>query len=537
MKTTLHLFFFLFSLPAVLFAELTDPGTYSATGQKPGIPAPVGYYVPTYGATVALAAPVGAYVPTTGASAPTPAEPGTFVSVSGASVPTPAAPGSYVPTYGASTAQLAPMGHFVDISGATNATPAPPGYYVSTEGATSALAAPVGTYIPTEGATRALPVSPGYYVDGNPATMQTISPVGHFVVMLGATAPTPAPPGYYVATKGATSARVAPVGTYVPTKGASAPTPAEPGTFVSVSGASVPTPAAPGSYVSTYGASAMLMCPQGTTSYVASAGCRIIDSKVPKNPPRAVGPTFAWQDELAGTFIDENSPITFTVTIQNTSSDLSAETPLTALTLLSSFFAGDDASYFSIEDALPVTLSEGESVALNITYVGPTNRTASSHLYLLTDENASVGRKGEVQSLELQDVDDTDGDGLSDPAEELLGTSTEKPDTDDDGFGDYLETLYAFLDPLVDNSDLRTFAQDQRELLDLYSSADMMYGQVGELILQPQPEGGYRLQWNLESTTNLVSGSWTTISTNQITVNPSGQDRGFFRIQVQQAVD
>ena len=546
MKTTLRLFFLLISLPAVLFAELTDPGTYSATGQKPGTPAPVGYYVPTYGATTALAAPVGSYVPTTGASEPTPTEPGTFVAVYGASVPTPAAPGSYVSTYGASAAQPAPMGHFVATSGAANATPAPPGYYVSTEGATSAAPAPVGTYVPTEGATTALPVTPGYYVDGNPATMQTISPVGHFVATQGATAPTPAPAGYYVSAEGATTALAAPVGTYVPTTGASAPTPAEPGSFVSVNGASVPTPAAPGSYVPTYGASAAQLaprghfvdisgatnatpappgyyvatkgasaarsappgtyvpsegasvaksCPPGTTSYVASVACRIIDPAVSNNPPEIVGPKFAWLNKSPkifsneSLFQNESMQISIPLSIQNESTELGSSSELTALTILSGNFIGDNSSYFSISNALPFTLYEGETRTLNVTYSGPTNQEIRATIYLRTDQYASIGLPGEMQTFDIAGND----------------------------------------------ADIRTFVPNNRERFDLYSSADIMEGQIGTLTLQPANGGSYQLRWNLESTTNLASGEWTSVSTNEITFNPEGQTRGFFRIRVQSA--
>ena len=43
-------------------AEPTDLGTYSATGEKPGTPAPIGSYVPSFGATTATIAPPGPYV-------------------------------------------------------------------------------------------------------------------------------------------------------------------------------------------------------------------------------------------------------------------------------------------------------------------------------------------------------------------------------------------------------------------------------------------------------------------------------------------
>jgi len=381
----------------------------------------------------------------------------------------------------------------VTISGATNATPAPPGYYVATEGASVASPAPVGTYIPTEGATTALPVTPGYYVDGNPATMQTISPVGHFVVMLGATAPTPAPPGYYVSAEGATTALAALVGTYVPTTGASAPTPAEPGTFVSVKGASVPTPAAPGSYVPSEGASVAKNCPPGTTSYVASVACRIIDPTVSNNPPEIVGPKFAWLNKSPkifsneSLFQNESMQISIPLSIQNESTELGSSNELTALTILYGNFIGDNSSYFSISNALPFTLYEGETRSLNVTYSGPTNQEIRATIYLRTDQYASIGLPGEMQTFDIAGND----------------------------------------------ADIRTFVPNNRERFDLYSSEDIMEGQIGTLTLQPTNGGGYQLRWNLESTTNLASGEWTSVSTNEITFTPEGQTRGFFRIRVQ----
>ncbi|MEA2069424.1 MAG: hypothetical protein U9P12_09500, partial [Verrucomicrobiota bacterium] len=98
-------------------AELTDPGTYSSDGYKPGVLAPPGYYVSSQGATAPSPAPIGMYTDSAGQSYATQASPGT-----------------YAPTTGMAQALPAPVGHFVSSFGASAATPAVPGTYVSTTG-------------------------------------------------------------------------------------------------------------------------------------------------------------------------------------------------------------------------------------------------------------------------------------------------------------------------------------------------------------------------------------------------------------------
>ena len=480
-------------------SEPTEPGTYSETGLKPGTPAPVGTYVSGYGAT-----------------SPTPASPGYYVPTVGASYATAASPGHFVAEPAASSQMLSPVGHFVVMGAATNATPAPVGTFVDVKGATTVQQASPGYYVPTVGASFARAAQPGMYVPNS-----------------GASAATPADPGHYVSTAGASKQVEAQPGTFVPTTGASAATLVAPGYFVPVSGATTAWAAQPGTYVPFSGATSGLMCPPGTTSYVASAGCRIIESSVSNNPPHAVGPAFVWQETPPVVFDNEAGPVSFTLSVQNASADLGAESELTALTLLNAFFVGTNHSFFAISDSFPMTLYEGKSVDVHVTYSGPIDQDVRVQFYLLTDQFASVGENGKLQSLAVAGAIDADHDGLSSVDEEVIGTSDSNPDTDGDGFGDYIETLYDFLDPLVDNSDLRTFAQDNRELFALFSSSDILEGQVGELVLQPQPGGGFRLQWTLEATTNLVSGAWEPVSTNEVTVAPGGPGRGFFRIQIQ----
>lgn len=61
------------------------PGTYSATGNQPGVPAPPGYYVATSGATAPTPAPVGSYASGPAATGYSPDPPGTITPIPGMS--------------------------------------------------------------------------------------------------------------------------------------------------------------------------------------------------------------------------------------------------------------------------------------------------------------------------------------------------------------------------------------------------------------------------------------------------------------------
>ena len=287
----LSLFLLAMSTSGGAYAGNCTPGTYSSTGQDtaPGgcIPAPVGTYVSTPGATVATPAAAGYYAPITGLTAALMAPVGSYVPGTGASVPTPAPVGSYAPVTGLTAALLAPVGHFVPSVGAVVAIPAGPGTYAPTTGMSVALQAPVGTYVansgasaptlapagsyvPTTGQTAALLAPIGSYVPSTGASAPTLAPVGSYVSSTGQTAATLAPAGYFVAVVGAAAATPALPGTYAPTTGMSAPLQAPVGYYVSTAGATAATPAPVGSFVSTTGQTAAAFAPIG--SYVASFG-------------------------------------------------------------------------------------------------------------------------------------------------------------------------------------------------------------------------------------------------------------------------
>ena len=58
---------------------------------------------------------------------------------------------------------------------------------------------------------------------------------------------------------------------------------------------------------------------------------------------------------------------------------------------------------------------------------------------------------------------------------------------------------------------------------------------MGDLVLEPLGGGQYQLEWMLLSTTNLMEGSWTPVSTNQLYFTPDGAiDTQLFRIRAGQ---
>ncbi len=122
----------------------------------------VGYYDPLNGSNC-IPAPIGSFVPSAGATAAIQAERGTFVSETGQSEATLAPPGRYAPDQGMSEALLAPVGYYVPSAGSTAAIQAPAGTYAPFEGMLAPEPSPVGYYVPVEGSSEATAVSTGFY--------------------------------------------------------------------------------------------------------------------------------------------------------------------------------------------------------------------------------------------------------------------------------------------------------------------------------------------------------------------------------------
>ena len=197
-------------------------GTFSLSGNQPCDPAPLGRFVSTTGATIAMPCPPGTYQNLTGQSACIPASAGYFVDMSGAvsqqacptgftsdaqaiaCFPIPAVPcalGSYSTT-GNTPCVTAPAGRFVSVTGAITAVPCPvgtfqnqtgqsaclpasPGHYVSVTGSAVQLPCPAGTYQNQSGQSACVNAAAGYFVDAVGAIAQTLCPEGK-VSLVGA---------------------------------------------------------------------------------------------------------------------------------------------------------------------------------------------------------------------------------------------------------------------------------------------------------------------------------------------------------------
>ena len=117
--------------------ELCAPGTFSATGEEPCTPAPVGTFVDVEGATEATLCPVGTFQDLEGQVSCNLSLPGTFVDVEGAASATLCPLGRFQPNAGATECLLAPIGTHVDFLGAAAAIDCPVETTTQFAGATS----------------------------------------------------------------------------------------------------------------------------------------------------------------------------------------------------------------------------------------------------------------------------------------------------------------------------------------------------------------------------------------------------------------
>ncbi len=117
--------------------EMCLAGTFSATGEAPCTPAPVGTFVDTDGATEATDCDLGRYQDEEGQTSCKLALPGTFVDVTGATSATLCPLGRFQPNSGAIECLIAPIGTYVDSIGAIAATDCPAGTTTASTGATS----------------------------------------------------------------------------------------------------------------------------------------------------------------------------------------------------------------------------------------------------------------------------------------------------------------------------------------------------------------------------------------------------------------
>jgi hypothetical protein len=361
------------------WAQMCRPGSYSATGQEPCLPAPLGHYVAT-----------------SGALAPTPAVPGFFVDGVGRTSATAAPRGFYVPGPAASSATPAVPGCYVPGTAFTACTPADRGHFVPTAVAVQQTAAAPGCYVPTLGQSTCTPAARGFYVPS-----------------AAAVEPTAAMPGRYAPDVGMTSPLLAQPGCYVPGTAATVCTPAAIGHYVSRAGAIAQTPAEIGRYVSIAGATQADLCPTGTSSYGGSEACRTTSSRALAGPP-AVGPVWASSLGAPGRIDLGTVPgdTVLDVSWRNATRDLGYASRLTQLTLLAGALGGRDGASFEIVGLVPGAVADfGDAAQGFAVQLRRANGTAAAGLFadgpfdftlsLLTDVLADPGERGEVLSWRI----------------------------------------------------------------------------------------------------------------------------------------
>lgn len=89
---------------------------------------------------------------------------------------------------------------------------------------------------------------------------------------------------------------------------------------------------------------------------------------------------------------------------------------------------------------------------------------------LTTDSNTGTITDPSIMTAPSIAPKDTDGDGLNDDEEQILGTSTTVPDTDKDGLSDYDEVRVYQTDPLKEDTDGDTY-KDGDEVKNGYNPA------------------------------------------------------------------
>ncbi len=287
------------------------PGTYSATGLQPGVPAPPGYFVPGPGATNPIPADAGYFAQGYGNTNPTAASAGSYTPIAGMRSALSADPGFYVSNSGSTLQTATSPGYIQPEPGQTGQISARPGHYAPVARMISDILASPGFYVPSNGYSYQIPASPGYYVPASGSLHQSPAGSGFYAPVSNMTSELPAPAGFYVPSNGATMAMrvdagyyqpnagqanelLTQVGSYAPLSGMMTGILASPGYYVPLTGMTNQIPAGPGFYVPSNGASAQM--PSLAGNYVPGSNMSIalpapIGTYVPSNA--AVAPTLA----------------------------------------------------------------------------------------------------------------------------------------------------------------------------------------------------------------------------------------------------
>jgi len=124
-----------------------------------------------------------------------------------------------------------------------------------------------------------------------------------------------------------------------------------------------------------------------------------------------------------------------------------------------SFRRGEpDGAEIGADDIGAVLAGEANGYDAGITWdmAGVAFTSAWETVWAVIDTGDALADATRAQPIRVMTALDTDGDGLLDAEEEMIGTDPAKADTDDDGVSDYDEVYVVFTDPLRGPSDHTT---------------------------------------------------------------------------------
>ena len=190
-------------------------GTFSTTGNEPCDPAPLGRFVATSGATLAILCEPGTYQNQTGQSSCISAGVGYFVDSAGALAQM-ACPSGYTSDARAiSCFPIPPVLCAIGTFSATGNAPCDPaslGRFVAVSGSRAVVACQPGTYQNQTGQSSCIPASAGHFVSSSGAASQVACAAGTFQSQSGQTSCVSASVGYFVENSGALAQLPCPVG-------------------------------------------------------------------------------------------------------------------------------------------------------------------------------------------------------------------------------------------------------------------------------------------------------------------------------------
>ena len=144
-----------------------------------------------------------------------------------------------------------------------------------------------------------------------------------------------------------------------------------------------------------------------------------------------------------------------------------------------------------------------------------------------TATNTVVVMDALFKSMTAQYSNDADSDGLLNNIELFIGTNPRMKDTDGDKFDDSFE-IAQDMNPLTDNSAIRSYIQSNHETFGLYASNAVLDVAVGEVLMNAQ-NGQAKLRLQVEQSNDLQS--WTNAGDTVEWSLPLDGNKKFFRVK------